>query len=81
MSRTTVCFMAGLVMAAAFDAAAADCSVEQKYRPKLFKRFGDHVNVPDGLAKDKRGNVYCAAPNFVDQSYPGAIMKMCGKKG
>ncbi|MDD4025545.1 MAG: hypothetical protein PHN85_06440 [Kiritimatiellae bacterium] len=81
MSRTTVCFMAGLVMAAAFDAAAADCSVEQKYRPKLFKRFGDHVNVPDGLAQDKRGNVYCAAPNFVDQSYPGAIMKMCGKKG
>ncbi|OQC30284.1 MAG: SMP-30/Gluconolaconase/LRE-like region [Verrucomicrobia bacterium ADurb.Bin070] len=82
MSRVTMCFMAGLILAATFDAAAAeDCAIDQKYRPKLFKQFGDHVNVPDGLAQDRHGNVYCAAPNFVNQSYPGTIMKMDKKTG
>ncbi|MDD4103324.1 MAG: hypothetical protein PHU80_11940 [Kiritimatiellae bacterium] len=82
MSRVTMCFMVGLILAATFDAAAAeDCAIDQKYRPKLFKQFGDHVNVPDGLAQDRHGNVYCAAPNFVNQSYPGTIMKMDKKTG
>lgn len=77
-----MCFMAGLILAATFNAAAAeDCAIDQRYRPKLFKRFGSHVNTPDGLAQDRHGNVYCAAPNFVDQSYPGTIMKMDKKTG
>lgn len=53
----------------------------EAYRPKLFKQFGDHVNTPDGLAQDKAGNIYLAAPNFVDPSYPGVIMKMDKRSG
>lgn len=56
---------------------ASDCKVDEKYRPKLFKQFSDIVNVPDGLAQDKAGNVYLACPNFVDKSYPGVIMRFC----
>lgn len=63
--------------------AAADvaCKGDEQYRPKLFKQFGDIVNVPDGLAQDKDGNIFLAAPNFVDKSYAGTIMKMCKKSG
>lgn len=75
--------MAGAVATVAWGVVAADGALQpdEKYRPKLFKRFGDHVNTPDGLAQDKAGNIYCAAPNFVDQSYPGTIMKMDKKTG
>ncbi len=75
-------FMAGVILSGtAYAAADSECKSDEKYRPKLFKRFGDIANVPDGLAQDRYGNVYCAAPNFVDQSYPGAIMKMDRKTG
>ena len=61
---------------AQFPQPASDLKVNEKYRPKLFKQFGDMVNVPDGMAQDKKGNFYVAAPNFVDMSYPGIIMKL-----
>jgi len=48
----------------------------EKNRPKLFKLFGDVVNTPDGMAQDKQGNFYVSAPNFVNQDYPGIIMKL-----
>ncbi|MCL1919755.1 MAG: hypothetical protein FWG50_01550 [Kiritimatiellaeota bacterium] len=60
---------------AQFPQKASEFSVNEKFRPKLFKQFGEIVNVPDGMAQDKQGNFYVSAPNFIDQSYPGAIMK------
>ena len=36
---------------------------------------------PDGLAQDRHGNIFLAAPNFVDKSYAGTIMKMDRKSG
>lgn len=61
--------------------AEAVAQLDEQYRPKLFKQFGDYVNVPDGMAQDKAGNIFLAAPNFVDKSYAGTIMKMCKKTG
>jgi len=55
---------------------ASDFKVNEKYRPKLFKQFGDICNVPDGMTQDKAGNFYVSAPNLVNQAYPGAIMKL-----
>ncbi|HHU15277.1 MAG TPA: hypothetical protein GXZ62_08820, partial [Lentisphaerae bacterium] len=66
----------GLVVATSMQTAEAAEMVNERYRPKLFKQFGDHVNTPDGLTQDRHGNIYMSAPNFVDPSYPGAIMKM-----
>jgi hypothetical protein len=54
---------------------------EATYRPSLFKRFGEFVNVPDGLSQDAGGNVFLSAPNLLNASYPGAIMKRCKKTG
>jgi len=75
--------LAGAVVSVACGVIAADVNnqADEKFRPKLFKAFGDPVNVPDGLAQDKAGNIYCAAPNFVDKSYAGTIMKMDKKSG
>jgi sugar lactone lactonase YvrE len=83
MSKATIWVLAGAAVTVAWGAMAADtvAPLDEKYRPKLFKQFGDHVNVPDGLAQDKAGNIFCAAPNFVDQSYAGTIMKMNKKTG
>lgn len=83
MSKATKWVLVGAIAAAACGVRAADGSaqLDERYRPRLFKQFGDHVNVPDGMAQDKAGNVYVAAPNFVDQSYPGTIMRMCKKSG
>jgi hypothetical protein len=56
---------------------ASDFKVSEKNRPKLFKQFfGEVVNTPDGMAQDKQGNFYVSAPNFVNQDYPGVIMKL-----
>ena len=71
----------GLAAAVSMQAAEAADAVNAQYRPRLFKQFGDHVNTPDGLAQDRHGNIFMAAPNFVDASYPGAIMKMDKKTG
>lgn len=60
---------------------AADDGAE-KYRPRLFKMFGDINNVPDGLTQDEKGNIYHSAPNLLlDSAYPGVILKRCVKTG
>lgn len=69
--------LAGVI---AFGARGGE-GVDVRYRPRLFKRFGEHVNVPDGLAQDRAGNIYLAAPNFANRSYPGVIMRMSRKSG
>ncbi len=72
----------GAAVAVTLSAAAeVACMGDEQYHPKLFKQFGDFVNVPDGLAQDKAGNIYMSAPNFVDKSYAGAIMRRCHKTG
>jgi hypothetical protein len=83
MSKATMWVLVGAAATVACGVMAADqaCVPCEKNRPKLFKQFGDHVNTPDGLAQDKAGNIFCAAPNFVDQSYAGTIMKMDKKSG
>ncbi len=53
----------------------------EKYRPRLFKRFGDTVNLPDGLTQDREGNIYLSAPNLIDKGYAGVIMKRSFKTG
>lgn len=50
-------------------------------QPVLFKQFGDHVNTPDGMAVDSKGNLYLSAPNYVDSTYPALILKMEKKSG
>jgi sugar lactone lactonase YvrE len=60
---------------AQFPQRASEFKVNEKFRPKLFKQFGPVVNVPDGMAVDKQGNFYVAAPNLNNQAYPGAIWK------
>ena len=59
-----------------FPQMASSVNVNEKYRPKLFKQFGDVVNVPDGMAEDKQGNFYVSAPNLINQAYPGTIWKL-----
>ncbi|MFO7936274.1 MAG: hypothetical protein R6V06_01540 [Kiritimatiellia bacterium] len=82
MRKAIVLSCVGMVLIATSGAATNEAVVlDQLYRPALFKRFGEHVNVPDGLAQDEQGNIYCAAPNFVNKSYPGTIMKMNGATG
>ena len=83
MNKTMGWVLSGIMVAISTGVFAADtdCKLDEKYRPKLFKQFGNHVNVPDGMAQDKAGNIYLAAPNFVDKSYPGTIMKMDKKSG
>ena len=54
--------------------AAPECCGEARYRPRLFKAFGEVVNVPDGLTQDEKGNIYHSAPNLIDNSYPGCVM-------
>ncbi len=85
MSKLTMWVWTGMAVTAAWGVWAADSNVamplDEQYRPKLFKQFGDIVNVPDGLAQDKHGNIFLSAPNFVDKSYAGTIMKMDKKSG
>ena len=78
MNKATMWVLAGAAMTVAWGVLAEDAAVQldEKDRPELFKQFGDHVNTPDGLAQDRHGNIFLAAPNFVDQSYAGTIMKM-----
>lgn len=54
---------------------------EEKYRPKMFKEFGNLLNTPDGLAIDKAGNVFLSAVNGVDSSHPGHIWRMDRQTG
>jgi len=83
MSKTTL-LVAGLAAILAGQSAFADTNkygCEEKYRPELFKQFGEIVNVPDGLAQDKDGNIYCSAPNFKDQNHAAVIMRRDVKTG
>lgn len=77
MNRTTL-VVAGLAAVIAGQSAFAGVNnygCDEKYRPRLFKQFGEVANVPDGLAQDKQGNIYCSAPNYQDQSHAGVIMR------
>lgn len=58
-----------------------ETSGDQKYRPSLFKQFGDVGNVPDGLTQDEKGNIFHATPNLRDGNYPGVVWKRCVKTG
>ncbi len=63
--------------------------------PKLFIRFGDECNVPDGMALDKDNNIILSVPNYmhktyagkmsvpadVDMAYPGKLLKLTIKDG
>ncbi|MDR2862859.1 MAG: hypothetical protein LBV54_03140 [Puniceicoccales bacterium] len=79
-------------LAVAGAAAVAGCSggagehasasrADSPYKPTLFKRFGDNVNVPDGLTQDKEGNIYLSVPNYVNTSYPAAILRRSKETG
>lgn len=82
MNKATKWMVAAAAVAVAQGVVADEAgTINEKYRPKLFKQFGDHVNVPDGMAQDKAGNLFLSAPNYVDKSYPGAILKMCKRTG
>ena len=82
---TTTSKLALTVTLAAAFAAGASAKVQtwgdEKFRPRLFKQFGDVVNLPDGLTQDKDGNIYMSAPNLIDKSYAGVVMKRCFKTG
>lgn len=63
---------AGAVQAAGVDTFGSD----ERYRPRLFATFpGSFVNVPDAMTQDADGNVYLSVPNFIDNLYPGCILK------
>jgi len=83
MSKTTL-LAAGLAAILAGQNTFADANkygCDEKYRPELFKQFGEVVNVPDGLAQDKDGNIYCSAPNFKNQNQAAVIMRRDVKTG
>jgi hypothetical protein len=66
---------AGCTTAENTAAPTAAAQGSEQYRPKLFKRFGEHVNTPDGLAVDKQGNIFLSVPNFVNKTYPASIIR------
>ncbi len=70
-----------VVMFASVTCVASAACCDAKYRPQLFKQFGEINNVPDGLTQDEKGNIYHSAPNLIDKSYPGVVFKRCVKTG
>jgi len=54
---------------------------DERHRPRLFKKFGEVLNTPDGLAMDAKGHVYLSAVNGVDGTYPGHIWRMDAASG
>ena len=82
MKRTigiTACALAACAITASLG--AVETYGEARFRPRLFKQFGDVVNLPDGLTQDKKGNIFMSAPNLIDKSYAGVVMKRCVKTG
>ena len=73
---STTVMMCGLIACAAPWTKGPEAN-----RPELFKRFGDIVNTPEGLALDREGNLYLSAINGVDPTYSGHIWKRCAKTG
>ena len=48
-----------------------------KHRPKLFLSLPEYLNVPDGMALDKQGNIILACPNYYqDERYPAVLVKI-----
>ncbi|MHC4250690.1 MAG: SMP-30/gluconolactonase/LRE family protein [Planctomycetota bacterium] len=45
-------------------------------KPELYISFGPECNVPDGMALDADQNIILSVPNFVDDTYPGKLMKL-----
>ena len=45
-------------------------------RSRLFLKLPDTCPTPDGLAKDKDGNIILACPNYGDMSTPAVFMKI-----
>ena len=82
MKRTigiTACALAACAITASLG--AVETYGEARFRPRLFKQFGDVVNLPDGLTQDKKGNIFMSAPNLINKSYAGVVMKRCVKTG
>ncbi len=48
---------------------------------KLYKRFSDWVNTPDGMTADADGNLILAAPNRQNDDYPGCILRQNRRTG
>ena len=73
--RTAACLAAVSLVAAVLT--AGGCSpATRTHRPQLFASLPRHINMPDGMAPDGRGNIIVASPNFVDQRYPGVLAKI-----
>ncbi|MFO7936982.1 MAG: hypothetical protein R6V06_05165 [Kiritimatiellia bacterium] len=77
MKKRTILAVMGVAVAAGLNvwADGGKDACDTKYRPQLFKQFGSVVNVPDGLAQDRNGNIYCSAPNLKNQLQSAVIMK------
>jgi hypothetical protein len=75
LRRTAVC-LAVLGLATVLPMAGGCAPAAQSHRPDLLVSLPRHLNMPDGLAPDGRGNVIVASPNFVDQRFPGALFKI-----
>lgn len=73
--------MVGLAALTGVAMAQPETKGAAENRPELFKRFGDIVNTPEGLALDREGNLYLSAINGVDPTYSGHIWKRCAKTG
>ena len=77
MTRRTI--WAGLVLGAVFFGFTLEAG--EAHRPRLFARFGEMVNTPDGMALDAKGDLYLSSPNFQNANFPGVIMRRCSKTG
>lgn len=78
MMNRTMLVMVGLAAVIAGQSAFAGVNkygCDEQYRPKLFAQFGEIANVPDGLAQDKQGNIYCSAPNYQDPNHAAVILR------
>ncbi len=66
-----------VLVASCLAACGGSAPAAEKYRPKLFLSLPQYLNVPDGMALDKQGNIILACPNYyVDQRYPAVLVKI-----
>ena len=83
MISRTMLVVVGIAVVMAGQSAFADANkygCDERFRPQIFKQFGEVVNVPDGLTQDRDGNIYCSAPNYKDQNCAAVIMRYDRKK-
>jgi sugar lactone lactonase YvrE len=81
MRKVVVALAASLVLFAGCSdkskPAGGTCSPPKgRIKPELFLRFGNEVNVPDGLALDKDQNIIMSVPNFVDKTQGMYLIKI-----